>query len=80
MGPLCGPGSKGSEGSKGSKGCGTALAGDEYIAACRRQRCVLTLPPRTVILSHRRRISVPAAFETIGDKYRSAGRVVVKGS
>ena len=31
-------------------------------------------PPGTVILSLRRRISVHAAFETIGDKYRSAGR------
>ena len=31
-------------------------------------------PPGTVILSRRRRISVHAAFETIGDKYRSAGR------
>jgi hypothetical protein len=31
-------------------------------------------PPGTVILSRRRRISMHAAFETIGIKYQSAGR------
>ena len=35
-------------------------------------------PPDTVIRSLRRRISVHAAFESIGDKYRSAGRLPLK--
>ena len=40
-------------------------------------RYVLSFPPPTVILSRRRRISVRAAVEKIGNKYRSAGRLPI---
>gem|GEM_PF-4305161 len=38
---------------------------------------MLSFPPPTVILSCRRRISVRAAVEKIGNKYRSAGRLPI---
>ena len=38
---------------------------------------MLSFPPPTVILSRRRRISVRAAVEKIGNKYRSAGRLPI---
>ena len=39
----------------------------------------LTFPPDTVILSRRRRILVRGAYEAIGIKYRSAGRLPLGG-
>ena len=38
---------------------------------------MLSFPPPTVILNRRRRISVRAAVEKIGNKYRSAGRLPI---
>ena len=51
----------------GAEGCGIALTGDEY------KDRVTGFPAPQVILSLRRRISVHAPFESIGDKYRSVG-------
>ena len=85
MGPLRGPGSEGSWtrplGVKVQKVQKVLPAPGRQVqrvvvspAAMSIKTALRDFPPGTVILSLRRRISVHAVFETISDKYRSAGR------
>jgi hypothetical protein len=88
MGPLCGRGSKGSWtrplGVKVQKVQKVLPAPGRQVqrvvvspAAMSIKTALRDFPPGMVILSLRRRISVHAVFESIGDKYQSAAHTVI---